>query len=104
KLKKNTKAKLEKSVQVIVNKIQETIKNDLIFEDFDSISNNSELEKKVVEIANLNNTDVNLYDTNGDLQITTQPDIYNKHVLSNKMQPNAYYHLYHLHNILFTQR
>jgi two-component system nitrogen regulation sensor histidine kinase NtrY len=101
---KTTKAKLARSVQVMVNEVQETIQNDLMFEGFNSISDNSELEKKVVEIANLNNTDLNLYDTNGDLQITTQPDIYNKHILSNKMQPNAYYHLYQLHNILFTQK
>ena len=86
------------------NEIQETIQNELMFEDFDSIGNSSELERKVIEIANLNNTDVNLYGTDGDLQITTQPDIYNKHILSNKMHPDAYYHLHKLHNILFTQK
>ena len=101
---KTTKTKLARSIQVMVNEIQETIQNDLMFEDFDSISNNSELEKRVIEIANLNNTDVNLYNTTGDLQITTQPDIYNRHILSNKMQPGAYYHLHQLHNILFTQK
>ena len=101
---KNTKAKLARSVQVMVNEIQEAIQNNLMFDNFDSISNNSELEKRVIEIANLNNADVNLYNTNGDLQITTQPDIYNKHILSNKMQPDAYYHLHQLHNILFTQK
>lgn len=104
KFNKATQAKLALSAQVMVNEIQEIIQNDLMFDSFDNIDNNSDLERKIIELANLNNTDVNLYSISGDLQVSTQPDIYNKQILSNKMQPNAFYHLHQLHDILFTQK
>ncbi|TKK69284.1 HAMP domain-containing histidine kinase [Ilyomonas limi] len=101
---KATKAKLAKSVQIMVNEVQEAIQSNMLFDNFENLDNNSDLERRIIEIANLNNTDVNLYATNGDLQISTQPDIYNKQILSNKMHPTAFYHLHQLHNILFTQK
>jgi len=101
---KATEAKLAKSVQVLVNEVQEAMQGDIVLDGFDTIGSNSNIDKRILDIANLNNTDVNLYDINGDLQITTQPYIYNKLILTNKMQPDAFYHLRQLHNILFTQK
>ncbi len=101
---KTTEAKLATSIQVLVNEIQEAMQSELILDDLSNIGNNTDLERKIIDIANLNNTDVNLYDINGDLKVSTQPYIYNKQILSNKMQPEAFYNLHLLHSVLFTQK
>jgi two-component system, NtrC family, nitrogen regulation sensor histidine kinase NtrY len=50
----------------------------------------------IQEISEVHGMDVNLYDTLGDIRITSNPDadIYNGGVLSTKMNPLAYYRLH----------
>jgi nitrogen fixation/metabolism regulation signal transduction histidine kinase len=59
------------------------------------------MEHLVQEISEVHGMDVNLYDTVGDLRVTSNPDmnIYMSGVLSNKMNPLAYYRLYHLQQV-----
>ena len=45
--------------------------------------------------------DANLYDLNGILQASTQPEIYNRHLLSLMMEPTAYYRLHFKNEIQF---
>ena len=53
-----------------------------------------ELEKAIRKISDIHGVDVNIYDLNGDLQVSSLPLPYNKGILSTKMNPTAYYHLH----------
>lgn len=49
------------------------------------------------ELSNLTkiiNTDINLYDLNGQLSTTSQPQVFDKNLLSNKINPKAYAAIY----------
>ncbi len=62
-----------------------------------------ELEKVTADISDLHNVDINYFDVNGDLIISTQPYIYNKHLLAPKMEPSAFIAMKHNHKIRFLQ-
>jgi signal transduction histidine kinase len=55
----------------------------------------------IAEVSEVHGMDVNLYDTVGDIRITSNPDadIYNSGVLSTKMNPLAYYRLHNMHQV-----
>ncbi len=99
----STQEKLVKTIQVITNEVQNATRSQLIFSNWDAIGTNTDIDRKIVEIASLNNTDINLYDVSGDLKLSTQPYIYNRQILSNKMQPMAYNMLKNKHSILYFQ-
>ncbi len=99
----STQEKLAKTMQIITNEIQNATRSQLIFSDWDQIGTNADIDRKIAEIANLNTTDINLYDVSGNLKLSTQPYIYNRQILSNKMQPAAYDQLRNKHSILYMQ-
>lgn len=62
-----------------------------------------ELEKITSDISDLHNVDINYFDVNGDLITSTQPYIYNKHLLTQKMEPVAFTAMKYNHQIRFLQ-
>ncbi len=58
-----------------------------------------ELESLIKEISETHGTDVNLYDTSGRLQVSSNPDIYQRGVLSDIMNPLPYYRLHTLRQV-----
>lgn len=91
--------RLSKSIRVMANEIEERVKvvrSQLSFDDVLTINDvgfGSDLEKKINEVSEVHNVEVNLYNTSGTLKASTQPYIYNKHLLSDKMDPIAYHEL-----------
>jgi two-component system, NtrC family, nitrogen regulation sensor histidine kinase NtrY len=57
------------------------------------------LTKVVTDIADVHGVIVNLYDTTGTLQVTSHDQIYNEGVLSSRMDPAAFHHLYKLKEV-----
>ncbi|MFN8323398.1 MAG: HAMP domain-containing sensor histidine kinase [Chitinophagales bacterium] len=53
----------------------------------------SDLEFEVARLAEINSIDINLFDKNGDLLVASQPAIYDKGLVSNRMNPDAYFDL-----------
>ncbi|HWJ28801.1 MAG TPA: hypothetical protein VNS32_19810, partial [Flavisolibacter sp.] len=51
------------------------------------------LQKLVNDVADIHNVDVNVYDLQGNLEVTSEDDVYKKGILSTKMHPLAFYHL-----------
>ncbi len=51
------------------------------------------LEKVIDKISEIHAVDVNLYDLDGNLQVSSLPLPYSKGIISKKMDPVAYYHL-----------
>ena len=60
-----------------------------------------ELEKMINNTAEIHNAYINLYDLNGNLLVSSNPFIYTKGILSEQMNPLAYYYMNRLNSIEF---
>lgn len=67
--------------------------------DFDS-----RLQSAIQKIADMDGVDLNIYDLDGNLRISTQSLIYKNGLLSWKMDPSAYYKLFTLHQAQVIQK
>lgn len=54
---------------------------------------NSELSFEVARLAEINGIDINLFDKSGNLAVSSQPAIYEKGIVSKKMNPDAYFEM-----------
>ncbi|MBH2004733.1 MAG: HAMP domain-containing histidine kinase [Sphingobacteriia bacterium] len=96
--------RLSKSIQVMANELNARIKSMQAAGDIRHNPNvRYELEKVIAEVSDLHNVDINYYSAAGDLQISTQPYIYNKHLLTEKMDPAAYTEMRYNHRIRYLQ-
>jgi len=101
---RNNEERLSKSIQVMANEVNTKMNSLQAFDDLpDNVGVKTGLEKTIAEISDLHNVDINYYNLNGTLVISTQPYIYNKHLLSSKMEPEAYRELQSAHSIRFLQ-
>lgn len=102
----NNQEKLAKNIQVISSEVEARIKTQLTFDDQSEMTDlvsNGDLERKIVEISEEHNADVNIYDESGTLRESTQRLIYSKQILSTKMQPDAYYNLRYARKLQYLQ-
>lgn len=58
-----------------------------------SAEGNNTLSYEVARLADINDIDINLFDTQGRLVVSSQPSIYDKGIVSKLMHPVAYQHL-----------
>ncbi|HEU0226860.1 MAG TPA: HAMP domain-containing sensor histidine kinase [Arachidicoccus soli] len=105
---KSNQERLTENVQILVNEIQESLARNLPFtlktpNDLDNFFSRNEIDKTVIDLANMNKQEVNLYNLQGSLKASSQPYIFNKNIVSNKMQPDAYYLLHYKHRIKVLQ-
>ena len=100
----NNEERLSKSIQVMANEVNSKMNSLSAFDDLpDNIGIRAGLEKTIAEISDLHNVDINYYNLSGNLVISTQPYIYNKHLLSSLMEPQAYRQLQVGHSIHYLQ-
>ncbi|MBC7826107.1 MAG: GHKL domain-containing protein [Chitinophagaceae bacterium] len=99
---RNNQDRLSRAIQIMVNEVEILMKEHNVFNDgfmlLDQVPN-EDLEKLMQEISEIHGLDVNLYDTLGTLRFSSNPFIYNKGVLSEKMNPEAYFRVHHLRAI-----
>ena len=101
---RNNEERLSKSIQVMANEVNTKMNSLKAFDDVpDNTGVKAGLEKTIAEISDLHNVDINYYNLSGSLVISTQPYIYNKHLLSSNMEPVAYRELQTGHSIRFLQ-
>jgi two-component system, NtrC family, nitrogen regulation sensor histidine kinase NtrY len=60
-----------------------------------------DLDKLVNNVAEIHNSDINLYEVNGSLIVSSNPFIYTKGMLSDQMNPIAFYYMNRLNSIEF---
>ena len=100
----NNEERLSKSIQVMANEVNNKMNALSAFDDLpDNLGIRTGLEKTIAEISDLHNVDINYYNLSGNLVISTQPYIYNKHLLSSLMEPTAYRQLQAGHSIRYLQ-
>jgi two-component system, NtrC family, nitrogen regulation sensor histidine kinase NtrY len=100
--KRNSQDQMGHSIQIIVNEFQSKLPflakaTDPY--DLERLVSTSELEKLVNTLDEIHGTDVNLYNQEGDLVVSSNPFIYTKGILSMKMNPLAYYQMNLLHSV-----
>src|SRR5438552_18522665 len=79
-----------------LKKMKKRITELSLFDDVTKIyepGSNTALRKLVNDVANIHNVDVNVYDLDGNLRVSSQENIYDKGVLSKQMNPEAFFHL-----------
>ena len=98
--------RLIKSIKILSNEIEDDVTNhhlNALPENINDSILNSKIQKSIKDIAEIHGVDANYFDLQGNLQATTQPDIYKKQILSRMMNNNAYNKLNHQQEIQFIQ-
>ena len=91
--------KLQGIMQVAKQSVQDYLKKNQAYNApyiFDSISKSNNFKSYITDLANGQKTDINIYDDNGILFNTSEDDIYNKGLISNRIRPDAFYQLNNL--------
>lgn len=100
----NNREKLSRTIHVMANEVRNTISEFSVFDDVIKIYDQAyraSLEQMVAKISEIHAADINLYDLDGNLQVSSLPLPYSKGIVSNKMDPVAYYHLHKLKEIQY---
>ncbi len=101
---RNNQEQLSRSKQVILGEIQSKLGDRVTFNDSTQIYNygsKESLNKLIENISSIHSIDVNLYDVDGNLVVSSNPFVYNKGILNEKMNPTAYYNIHNLNSIQF---
>lgn len=102
---KNDHEKLSRTINVIENDILNF--NDSTFQFSSGEKNNNlsaiedKLQAKINHIADIHGSNINVYDLYGNLRLSSLPLPYNKGILSNLMDPSAYFHLKKIKDVQF---
>lgn len=99
---RNNREKIGRTIQILVNDLQNKIENHEVFNDGLPLFEegvNGDVEKLMLEMSKIHGTDVNLYDPQGTLKVSSNPLIFSRGVLSEKMNPEAFYYLHNKHAI-----
>jgi signal transduction histidine kinase len=103
---RNNSDKLSRTMKIMVNEMEKRIDSGNPFgkvaQLHDSVSNYS-LQDLVKEVSGIHGVDVNVYDLNGDLRVSSETNVYDEGVLSTKIDPVAFYRLSRLNQIEHVQ-
>lgn len=103
---KNNRDKLSRSIQDISTELKNKVSDHRVADDIIQVYDSAygkAVRQQITDMAQLHNADVNLYNSDGSLQISSQPFVYNKGVLSRMMDPLAFYNLSRQKKIQFVQ-
>jgi len=100
---RDNRDRLSRSMQIMVSEVQgklsdqgETSPGKLTYQ-----GSRAQLQKLVEDIAQTHAADINIYDLDGNLEVSSNLLVYNKGILNNKMHPLAYYSMHDLNTIQF---
>ncbi len=85
--------RLLRKEKVVHATLEYFIQQNMNEKDFLNGNLNSTLEYEISRIADINSVDINLFFRSGDLAVSSQPFIYEKGLVSKKMNPDAYFDL-----------
>ncbi len=95
--KRNNESRITHTLQVMSNDLENEISSFFEFNEgvsiYDLTGTSNAIEQKVAEISDIHNSDINLYDKYGNLVLSTQPYVYKKYILNDKLEPKAFYEL-----------
>jgi len=98
--------KLSKTMKIMVAEMENRVKpNDLetgMVVINDSATGKS-VQNLVEEVSEIHGVDVNVYDLAGDMQVSSEDNVYERGVLSKKMEPGAFFRLSRLNQVQHVQ-
>ena len=103
---RNNTDRLSRTMKIMVNEMQKKISDNSTFDDVVKIYDsayNYKLQNLVNEVSDIHGVDVNVYDQDGNLKVTSEANVYSQGVLSKKMDPMAFYHLSRLRQVQHAQ-
>lgn len=102
----NNRERLSRTIHIMQNEIRNALDTFSFYDEklkvYDFLPN-EKLEYTVNKLAEIHAADVNLYDVNGNLKVSSLPLPYNTGMVSTKIDPVAYYHLSKLKDVQFFQ-
>ena len=103
---RNNRDMLSRTIQVMSEELEgrmpEMISVDAGFRARDS-AGTVKWQALVEQISEVHNADVNIYDLDGGLAVSSQPFVYNRGILSRRMDPGAFYRMTRLRRIQHVQ-
>jgi signal transduction histidine kinase len=100
----NNREKLSAAIQIMETQLSMQLGGSLEMKDSAGLQRQKNLEQLVKNISEIHGVDINLYNLNGDLIISSLPLPYEKGIVSTKINPIAYYHLHIKHEVQFFQK
>ncbi len=100
----SNRERLSRTIIVMQSEVRNSLAELAIFDDVIKIWDvgfREKLEKTISKISEIHAVDINMYDLNGDLKVSSLPLPYDKGIISTKMDPIAYYHLNTLKEVQF---
>ncbi len=100
----NNRESLSRTIQVMQNEVRNSLTDLAVFDDvvkLYDLAYRDKLEQTISKISEIHAVDINMYDLEGNLKVSSLPLPYNKGIVSNLMDPEAYYHLHSLKEIQF---
>lgn len=98
---RNNQERLSKAMQIMVNEVQSKLSDQGDEGKLYYQGSHSQLQKLIEDIAQTHGSDINIYDMEGNLQVSSNLFVYSKGILNKKMNPLAYYNLHDLNTIQF---
>lgn len=97
--------KLSRTAGIMVKELQKQFSDTSAFStQLSDSASYSNLQRLVNEVADIHNADVNVYDMEGKLQVSSEDEVYAKGILSKQMHPLAYYHLDRMRQVQYVQK
>jgi two-component system nitrogen regulation sensor histidine kinase NtrY len=93
----NNKEKLSRTIHIMEDEVRSSFEELSTFDDVIKVYDigyREKLEKLIAKISEIHAVDINLYDVEGNLKVSSLPLPYNKGIVSTLMDPLAYYHLH----------
>ena len=104
---RNNREKLGRTLQVLSDELHERLRNAGLPPDgrwLNDSTHDETMLRVISELSEIHEADVNLYDEQGDLRISSQPFVYNEGILSRKMDPVAYWQMKRRRRVQFVQK
>ena len=99
--------KLSRTLNIMLNEIGTGDEIDSLVYNHSSSSDSltpKYLKDLINTISEIHGVDINIYDLNGSLKATSQPDVYNRGILSTQISPLAYYQMLQMRKIEYVHK
>jgi two-component system, NtrC family, nitrogen regulation sensor histidine kinase NtrY len=101
---RSNQEQLNRSKQIMLGEIQSKLDERVTYNDSAQTyyyGSKDALNKLIDNVSTIHSIDVNLYDIEGNLIVSSNPFVYNKGILNEKMNPIAYYNIHNLNSVEF---
>jgi two-component system nitrogen regulation sensor histidine kinase NtrY len=101
---RNNIDRLSRTAGIVVKEMQQRVLADKpIGASLSDEGSLASLQTLVSEVSEIHNVDVNLYDPEGGLQLSSEPEVYKRGLLSTRMHPVAWFHLSRMREVQYVQ-